>query len=142
MVFDNFKLRLPSEVIGKKQLNSNLQKSSSVSTVTFTRNLLNNVRTYFNGRYTAVNKNDDDDDDDLMFPRVYSQDTDYGRVWDPVELKAKDKVVEELDNVVDKFLRVINVDGNSSPASLRRSFYVGNTFIKLYSMLMFANVSG
>lgn len=126
MVFDNLVLNLKSIVLTNKcpndcDLIDGYNKFS-------TRNLFTHFRTYFNGRYAAVSGHDDNNDDgDLMFPRVYSSATyDYGNhKWDPVELKAREKVVEELDNVVDKFIRVINVDGHSSSASLWRSFHVG-----------------
>lgn len=153
MVFDNLVLNLKSMIVQNRYNNDMCDDSNKriddhrtiptpVGTPAltifgrkaFTTNLLTNVRAYFNGRYSAVNKSDNNDDD-LMFPRVYScESCEYGNEWDPVVLKASEKVVDELDNVVEKFMRVINVEVDSSPATLRRYFHVraNNYFISVF----------
>jgi hypothetical protein len=46
-----------------------------------------------------------------MFPRVYATPTtDLGGPWSPVALVAKERPLEELDDVVEKFIRVIAVE--------------------------------
>lgn len=135
MVFDNFVLNLKSMIRNDKcgdiyGTNSGAIEGNSVLfktrvTPVFGGNLFSNVRTLFNGRYAAVNKNCDDD---LMFPRVYSEAGDYGNAWDPIDFKTKEKVVEELDNVIDKFIRVISVSGDGSPAMRGMCFDVGAHF--------------
>lgn len=80
-------------------------------------NVLNVVRSYFNQLY---GKQPASDADSIMLPRVYN----YQAVdCDPIDLKAKEKFVDDIDNVIDKFARVISVNETNSP---RRSefFYV------------------
>ncbi|KAJ6633346.1 Schwannomin-interacting protein 1 like, partial [Pseudolycoriella hygida] len=60
--------------------------------------------------YTPVNQNDEFSQS-KMFPRVaYADDT----AWGPVDLAPKEKFVEEMDNVIDKFIRVIGADNNET----------------------------
>lgn len=131
MVFDNFVLNLKSMIRNDKcgDIYNTDSGANSVlrakGTPAFGGNIFSNVRTLFNGRYAAVNKSCDDD---LMFPRVYSEAGDYGSAWDPIDFKAKEKVVEELDNVIDKFIRVISVSGDGSSAMRGRCFDVGAQF--------------
>lgn len=82
------------------------------------RTMLNIVRSYFNQFYHK--RSTSDVDSDIMLPRVY---TDLNADWDPIELKVKEKYIEDIDNVIDKFVRVISVNETNSP---RRTelFYV------------------
>lgn len=67
-------------------------------------------------RYASVNQNDEFKSS-RMFPRVaYGDDN----AWGPVELAPKEKFVEEMDNVIDKFIRVISSDNNET-GTLRNS---------------------
>lgn len=86
---------------------------------TTNRTMLNVVRTYFSQLYQR--KPASDVDNDVMLPRVNYNDVQVD--WDPVELKAREKFIEDIDNVVDKFVRVISVNETNSP---RRTamFYV------------------
>lgn len=84
------------------------------------RTMLNVVRSYFNQFYHK--KPASDVDSDIMLPRVYHY-SDLHTDWDPIELKVKEKYIEDIDNVTDKFVRVISVNETNSP---RRTelFYV------------------
>lgn len=150
MVFDNLVLNLKSMIVQNRYNDDICDDSNNriddhgtmptyaVSRKAFTTNLLTNFRAYFNGRYSAVNKTDNNDDD-LMFPRVYScESREYGNEWDPVVLKASEKVVDELDNVVEKFMRVINVEVDSSSATMRRDFHVRAIISFLYLIKEFS----
>lgn len=84
------------------------------------RTMLNVVRSYFSQLYPK--KSASDCDNDVMLPRVY----DYGDLkidWDPVELRAKEKLIDDIDNVIDKFVRVITVNETESPRR-DKMFYV------------------
>lgn len=64
-----------------------------------------------NASYALVSQNQDDaycNDNLFMLPRVYTED-DCG-LWSPVSLKAPEKTLDELDNVVEKFIRCISVE--------------------------------
>lgn len=76
-------------------------------------------------RYTAINQNQSKDDhgdayygrksnDTMMFPRVYSPDPAERRAWEPIALAPKEKFTDDLDNVVDKFIRVIRIDDQNN----------------------------
>ena len=79
--------------------------------VTRTRNVFLKL---VNASYSLVNQNQDDaycNENLFMLPRVYSQKTenDCG-LWSPVSLKVPEKSLDELDNVVEKFIRCISVE--------------------------------
>lgn len=73
-------------------------------------------------RYTAIDQKQTNDDhgdayycgrhlnDTMMFPRVYSPDPAEHKAWEPISLVAEEKYTDDLDNVVDKFIRVIRID--------------------------------
>lgn len=90
------------------------------------RTMLNAVRSYFTSLYQKNRASNVGDD--IMLPRVYNH-TDLHDDWDPVELKAKEKFIEDIDNVIDKFVRVISVNETNSPRRTKL-FYV-------YTILMF-----
>lgn len=83
-------------------------------------NLIGIFRSYFN-RFNQ--KNVTDGNTNCMLPRVYAPDDVHHFDWDPIELKAKEKYIEDIDNVVDKFARVISVNETASPRR-NRFFYV------------------
>jgi hypothetical protein len=64
----------------------------------------------------------DDHVETRMFPRVFSNPTPNTEPWSPVALAAKQRPIEELDNVVEKFIRVVAIsdDGFSSVATIRQ----------------------
>lgn len=69
-------------------------------------------------RYVSINQNDEFKQS-RMFPRVaYGNDNAWGP--GPVDLAPKEKFVEDMDNVIDKFIRVISSDNNETGA-LRNS---------------------
>lgn len=83
------------------------------------RTMLNVVRSYFSQLYQK--KPASNVDNDIMLPRVNFNELQVD--WDPVDLKAREKFIEDIDNVVDKFVRVVTVNETNSP---RRTalFYV------------------
>lgn len=90
---------------------------------TSNRTMLHVVRSYFSQLYekrqrpaSALSSFDGDcsNHEASMLPRVYNY-PGLQCAWDPVELKVKEKYIEDIDNVIDKFVRVICVNENSSP---------------------------
>lgn len=86
------------------------------------RTMLHVVRSYFSQLSQSKRRRPASSDigvyshnDAIMLPRVYNYPPDLHGNWDPIELKVKEKCVEDIDNVIDKFVRVIRVDENSSP---------------------------
>lgn len=80
------------------------------------RQMLNDFLPNRKIRYSSVNQNDEFKDS-KMLPRVaYGDDN----AWGPIDLAPREKFVEEMDNVIDKFIRVINSDSNETRA-LRNS---------------------
>lgn len=105
--------------------NRNSQFTNDTNT---NRTMLNVIRSYFSQLYSQK-KPASDVDNDIMLPRVYDY-TDLHVDWDPVDLNAKEKFIDDIDNVIDKFVRVISVNETNSP---RRTelFYVYIEFICL-----------
>lgn len=101
-------------------LEQSSNRNSSENNTTTNRTMLNVVSSYFRQLYQK--KTASNIDSDTMLPRVYDY-TDLPVDWDPVELKSKEKFIEDIDNVIDKFVRVISVNDTNSP---RRTelFYV------------------
>lgn len=107
-----------------KMQNSNAGEKSD-------RRLFNSLRMFL---HKKLNKNKDyynnnnRNEQNLMFPRVYAHahsiDDNSFDSWDPVDLTVNEKLVVELDNVIDKFTRVINVNNYDTPAAITSSFYV------------------
>jgi hypothetical protein len=72
----------------------------------------------FNLRYLSVRQNDYDDEYNQngrafmmdMFPRVISQHPEDCELWSPISLAPTPKLPEYMDNVVDKFVRVIDLN--------------------------------
>lgn len=93
----------------------------------FDRNPSNrtNFISIFQSYFNKFNQKSDvtDGNTNLMLPRVYAPDDAHCFDWDPIELKAKEKYIEDIDNVVDKFARVISVNETTSPRR-NRFFYV------------------
>lgn len=100
---------------------SSNRNSHFINDTNTNRTMLNVVRSYFSQLYSQK-KPASDVDNDIMLPRVYDY-TDLHVDWDPVDLKAKEKFIDDIDNVIDKFVRVISVNDTNSP---RRTelFYV------------------
>lgn len=83
-------------------------------------NLIGMFRSYFN-RFNQTKLADGNAS--LMMPRVYAPEDAHNFDWDPIELKAKEKYIEDIDNVIDKFARVVSVTETNSPQR-NRLFYV------------------
>lgn len=85
---------------------------------TTNQTMLNVVRSYFSQFYHNHKRRPasdaDSNNDAIMLPRVYNY-PNLNCDWDPVELKVKEKFIEDIDNVIDKFVRVISVNDTSSP---------------------------
>lgn len=94
------------------------------------RTMLNAVRSYFSQLYQK--RPASDVADDIMLPRVYNY-SDLHDDWDPVELKVKEKLIEDIDNVIDKFVRVISVNETDSPRRIDL-FYVHTLFTFLFQL--------
>lgn len=97
-----------------------LQRSDFDLNTSNRSNLIGIVRSYFN-RFNQ--KNVTDANTNMMLPRVYAPSDAHCFDWDPIELKAKEKYIEDIDNVIDKFARVISVNETTSPRR-NRFFYV------------------
>lgn len=86
-----------------------------------------------NSSYALVSQNGHDDaycsENLFMLPRVYSQ-TSSGHdneLWSPISLKPCEKSLDELDNIVDKFVRCINMEncGENVKKNLReKTFFI------------------
>lgn len=78
-----------------------------------------------NASYALVSQHQDDaycNDNLFMLPRVYSHKSENIRdVWSPVSLKFPEKSLDELDNVVEKFIRCIGVENHSDDINVNRS---------------------
>lgn len=83
---------------------------------TTNRTMLHVVRSYFSHFYQKRRPASDVDsnNDAIMLPRVYNY-PDLQCNWDPIELKVNEKCIEDIDNVIDKFVRVVRVNENNSP---------------------------
>lgn len=101
-------------------LEQSSNRNSSENNITTNRTMLNVVSSYFRQLYQK--KTASNIDNDIMLPMVYDY-TDLPVDWDPVELKSKEKFIEDIDNVIDKFVRVISVNDTNSP-SRTELFYV------------------
>lgn len=101
-----------------------LRRSDFDSNTSNRNSLIGIFRTYFN-RFNQ--KNVTDGNTNLMLPRVYAPNDAHCFDWDPIELKAKEKYIEDIDNVIDKFARVISVNETTSPQR-NRFFYIVNIF--------------
>lgn len=90
--------------------------------------------------YAIVNQNQDDaycNDNLFMLPRVYSQkSSNISGLWSPVSLKAPDKSLDELDNVVEKFMRCINVENCCDDKNVNTKRFDGKW--KTFAIFLFA----
>lgn len=111
------------------------QRNESIYNETTNRTMLNAVRSYFTSLYQK--KSASDVGDDIMLPRVYNF-TDLHDDWDPIELKIHDKLIDDLDNVIDKFVRVISVNETNSSQNTKL-FYVLLLIFNLYFDCLFVN---
>lgn len=102
------------------------------------RTMLNVVRSYFSQLYQK--KPASDLDNDIMLPRVFDY-TDLQFDWDPVELRAKEKFIEDIDNVIDKFVRVISVNDTNSPRRTELFYVKYEILLLFYSWLKFICVA-
>lgn len=94
-----------------------------------TVNLLSQFRSYFR----RLNDKNLAEVDTLMLPRVIAHPNNECTEWDPVELQAKEKFIEDLDNVLDKFSRAISVSADPHDYTSRRHSTAFNVY-KLCSL--------
>jgi hypothetical protein len=84
---------------------------------------------FVNASFALVSQNQDDaycNENSFMLPRVYSQQTEHvGGVWSPVSLKPPEKSLDELENVVEKFMRCIDVENSCDKTNVNK---MKNTF--------------
>lgn len=77
-----------------------------------------------NASYALVSQNQDDaccSENLFMLPRVYSQTSEnFSGLWSPVSFKPSEKSLDELDNVVEKFIRCINMENYSGDSNVNR----------------------
>lgn len=125
--FNNFLLNLKSMLpanYSMRRQNENDENVSDECTVMFIQKnqtkvdtsvqRLGFIRTYIN---KLMSKENSCDSNSFMLPRVYGAND-----WDAIELRPEEKYIDDLDNVLDKFTRVINVcDSENSNNHL---FYV------------------
>lgn len=113
---NNFKNRLMTRV-SDESLQSHFYSSDGPRTPNIFFKLVN-------ASYALVNTNQDDSycsDNLFMLPRVYLQKTEGDcSLWSPVSLKAPEKSLDELDNVVEKFIRCISVENYCDDKNVNR----------------------
>lgn len=115
-MFENFFYNLKSKINLTKR-NSDCGSSEKENNAPgTTKQMLDDFLPNRKCRYVSVNQKEEFCQS-RMFPRVaYGNDN----AWGPVDLAPKEKFVEEMDNVIDKFIRVISSDNNENGA-LRNS---------------------
>lgn len=110
----------------KNRLSSRVSDESMTfpSDIPRSRNIFLKV---INASYSLVNQNQDDaycSENLFMLPRVFSQNTENEcGLWSPVSLSAPEKSLDELDNVVEKFIRCINLENYSSDKNVNRNIF-------------------
>lgn len=111
-MLENFFINLKAKINLTKR-NSNCSGSEKENNAPDTaRQMLDNFLPNRRVRYASVNQNDEFRQT-RMFPRVtYGDDN----AWGPVDLAPKEKFVEDMDNVIDKFIHVISSDNNDTGA--------------------------
>lgn len=111
-MLENFFINLKSKINLNKR-NSNCSGSEKENNAPDTaRQMLDNFLPNRRVRYASVNQNDEFRQT-RMFPRVaYGDDN----AWGPIDLAPKEKFVEDMDNVIDKFIHVISSDNNDTGA--------------------------
>lgn len=110
---NTLKSRLSAKV--GDESNSHLQSGDNKRTRNVFLKLLN-------ASYAIVSQHQDDaycNDNLYMLPRVYSENTNaVSGLWSPVSLKPTEKSFDELDNVVEKFMRCISVESYSNDTNV------------------------
>lgn len=116
-MLENFFVNLKSKISLTKR-NGNCDGSEKENNAPATaRQMLNDILPNRKVRYTSLNQNDEFRES-RMLPRVtYGDDN----AWGPVDLAPKETNVEDMDNVIDKFIRVIRADSNTETGALRNS---------------------
>lgn len=88
------------------------------------RSTMDALRSYFTKFYRKPSIGTSVDlDNNRMLPRVYNHSNELLCDLEPIELKASEKFIEDIDNVIDKFARVISVSDTNSPRR-NANFYV------------------
>lgn len=123
-MLENFFTNLKSKINLTKRNGSGSEKENNAPGTA--RQMLDDFLPNRKIRYTSVNQRDEFGDS-KMLPRVaYGDDN----AWGPVDLAPKEKFVEEMDNVIDKFIRVISSDSCETRA-LRNLNVISYSFSSL-----------
>lgn len=106
------------------------------------RTMLHVVRSYFsqfyhNNKQRRPASEHTSDCDAIMLPRVYDCPDLQQFAWDPVEFKVKEKSIDDIDNVIDKFVRVIRVNDTNSPMRSAQ-FYVCEQIITILNLQQYS----
>lgn len=126
-MFENFFYNLKSKINLTRRHSDcgNSEKENNAPGTT--KQMLDDFLPNRNFRYVSVNQNEELSQS-RMFPRVtYGNDN----AWGPVDLAPREKFVEEMDNVIDKFIRVISSDNNETGA-LRNSNVIYHVRLAVY----------
>lgn len=122
----NLKSRLRvARVADEASMQRNLAYSSIVESKS--PSLLNKL---MNASYALVSQHQDDaycNENLFMLPRVYSHGNNDDNIQpcrSPISLQAPEKTLDELDNIVDKFVRCISIESGSY--NNNNSTYDGN----------------
>lgn len=114
---------------------------SNKTTAANNRTMLHMVRSYFSHFYQPKRRQPpasfDCNNEAIMLPRVYNYPPDLHGNWDPIELKVKEKCIEDIDNVIDKFVRVIRVNENNSPIRPAQFYVHILTHLQIYKNFRF-----
>lgn len=131
----NIKSILPKNSTSDKNDRNKETESNSVPFIEHNHLNMNsanqtNLMGYFRSYFDKLGTKNLSEVDSIMLPRVYAPIKVEGHFidWDPIELMAKEKFIDDIDNVIDKFARVISVNESDSPRRTH-NFYVQFYFL-------------
>lgn len=104
---NNIKTRLTSRVSDVDTMNISLHSTDDSKS----RNLFNK---FINASYSLISQHQDDaycNENIFMLPRAYTENVDEP-CRSPILLKPAEKSLDELDNIVDKFVRCISLEND------------------------------
>lgn len=100
---NNIRSRLTSRVSDAESMNISIHSTDGSKSTTFLDKLLN-------ASYSLVSQHQDDaycSNNVFMLPRAYME-----PCRSPISLKPSEKSLDELDNIVDKFVRCISLEND------------------------------
>lgn len=104
---NNIRTRLTSRVSDVESMNIALDSTDGSKS----RNFLNKI---MNASYSLISQHQDDaycSENFFMLPRAYSENVNEA-CRSPISLKPPEKSLDELDNIVDKFVRCISLEND------------------------------